>query len=88
MDVKHVLSCNPLDPRYDVMAPPTHIAPATESAFVHFDGGSVDIGHDGDGFSFDNETPRHPVLVEPFRLANRLVTAGEWKAFIADVGSV
>jgi ergothioneine biosynthesis protein EgtB len=85
MDVKHVLSCNPLDPRYDVMAPTAH-TDATELAFVAFDGGSVDIGHGGDDFSFDNETPRHHVLVEPFQLANRLVTAGEWKAFIADGG--
>jgi ergothioneine biosynthesis protein EgtB len=90
MDIKHVLSCNPLDPRYAV-TPPTP-APATRSGavadlgFVEFEGGLVDIGHDGDGFAFDNETPRHTVLLAPYRVANRLVTAGEWRAFIDDGG--
>jgi ergothioneine biosynthesis protein EgtB len=86
MDIKHVLSCNPLDPRYDVMPPSPAAAPAIDLAFVALEGGSVDVGHDLDAFSFDNETPRHRVLLEPFRIANRLATAGEWKAFIADGG--
>jgi ergothioneine biosynthesis protein EgtB len=86
MDIKHVLSCNPLDPRYDVMPPDDVRVVARDATFVAFDGGPVDVGHAGDDFSFDNETPCHRVLVEPFRLADRLVTAGEWKAFIADGG--
>ena len=44
------------------------------------------IGHQGDGFAFDNEGPRHRVLLEPFALADRLVTNGEWDEFIADGG--
>ncbi|HEX4491697.1 MAG TPA: ergothioneine biosynthesis protein EgtB [Acidimicrobiia bacterium] len=86
MDIKHVLSCNPLAPRYDVRAPFGVHGGARDARFVSFDGGPVEVGHHGDAFSFDNETPRHPVLVEPFRLADRLVTVGEWKAFIADGG--
>lgn len=49
-------------------------------------GGIALIGADGDGFAFDNEGPRHRVLLEPFALANRLVTNGEWAEFIADGG--
>lgn len=44
------------------------------------------IGHDGEGFAFDNETPRHQVWLEPFSLASRLVTNEEWLAFMADRG--
>jgi len=68
-----------------------HFAPAKTRvaaplAAVSFDGGIVEIGHRGPGFSFDNETPRHEVLLAPFRLMNRLVSNGEWLAFIADGG--
>ena len=49
-------------------------------------GGIAMIGHQGDGFAFDNEGPAHRVLLEPFALAGRLVTNGEWERFIADGG--
>jgi ergothioneine biosynthesis protein EgtB len=49
-------------------------------------GGMALVGHDGDGFAFDNEGPRHRVLLEPFALADRLVTNGDWEEFIADGG--
>jgi len=49
-------------------------------------GGVVAIGHDGHGFAFDNEGPRHDVLLRPFALADRTVTNGEWAAFIGDGG--
>jgi len=84
MDIKHVLHCNPTDPAY------THTRPVQQhsspSAFVDVTGGDVEIGHDGDGFAFDNEGPRHVVYLESFRLQDRLVTAGEWLEFIADGG--
>jgi ergothioneine biosynthesis protein EgtB len=91
MDIKHVLSCNPLEPVYrdpdpDRSFDERHPRAASDATFLEFDGGLVDIGHGGDGFAFDNETPRHTVLLTPFRLANRLVTAGEWRAFIDDGG--
>jgi formylglycine-generating enzyme required for sulfatase activity len=50
--------------------------------FVRFDGGMPTIGHQGDGFCFDNECPAHRVLLQPFELADRLVTCGEYLAFV------
>jgi ergothioneine biosynthesis protein EgtB len=49
-------------------------------------GGVVTVGHDGRGFAFDNEAPRHDVLLRPFALADRLVTSAEWLAFVDDGG--
>jgi ergothioneine biosynthesis protein EgtB len=49
-------------------------------------GGAVQIGHSGAAFAFDNETPRHPVLLAPYCIADRLVTCGEYARFIADGG--
>jgi hypothetical protein len=54
--------------------------------YLAFEGGLVEIGDDGPGFAFDNERPRHKVYLEPYRLADRLVTNGEWLAFIEDGG--
>jgi len=53
---------------------------------VEVAGGNVEIGHDGRGFAFDNEGPRHIVRLEPFRIAPRLVTEGEWVEFMDDGG--
>jgi ergothioneine biosynthesis protein EgtB len=86
MDIKHVLSLNPLDPVYapaPAMAKRNAIAPLD---FVAFGGGLRQIGHEGKGFAFDNEGPRHKIWIEPFRLASRLATCGEYRAFIADGG--
>ncbi len=55
--------------------------------WVDVDGGFAEIGHTGDAFAFDNEEPPHRVWLEPNRLADRLVTNGEWLAFITDGGS-
>ena len=49
-------------------------------------GGIVEVGHAGAGFAFDNETPRHQVLLAPYRIADRLVTCGEYPQFMADGG--
>jgi formylglycine-generating enzyme required for sulfatase activity len=49
-------------------------------------GGIASVGHEGHGFAFDNEGPRHRVLLEPFALAGRLVSNEEWDTFIADAG--
>ncbi|MBI4183160.1 MAG: ergothioneine biosynthesis protein EgtB [Proteobacteria bacterium] len=84
-DLLNLFSCNPLHPAYRPYRP----APARTTAplsWVAFPGGVREIGHAGDGFAFDNEGPRHEVLVRPFRLASRLVTGGEWQAFMADGG--
>ncbi|WP_312166274.1 ergothioneine biosynthesis protein EgtB [Phenylobacterium sp.] len=86
MDVLHLFAQSPLKPAY-APAPALPVGrdpgPAAEIAF---DGGLVEIGHAGEGFAFDNEGPRHKVYLEPYRLADRLVTNGEWLAFIADGG--
>ncbi len=84
MDIKHVLSRNPLRPVYAGSAS----APAEPSAlgWVEVEGGLVEIGHPGGGFSFDNELPEHQAWLAPYRLADRLVTNGEWLDFMADGG--
>jgi ergothioneine biosynthesis protein EgtB len=85
MDIKHVLSLNPLQPAYRA-APPGTERVAPPLGWREVAGGLRQIGHGGDGFAFDNETPRHKLWLEPFRLASRLVTCGEFAAFIADGG--
>ncbi|MBQ1543729.1 MAG: ergothioneine biosynthesis protein EgtB [Caulobacteraceae bacterium] len=85
MDVLHLFGQSPLRPTYDEAAPGAGLAPEP-AGWVGFDGGEAEIGHDGAGFAFDNETPRHRALLAPFRLADRLVTNGEWMAFMADGG--
>ncbi len=86
MDVKHVLSINPLRPVYRPDRQP--IGQPGTANWIEVDPGDgvVEVGWSGDGFSFDNELPRHRTLLEPFRITDRLVTAGEWIAFIADGG--
>jgi ergothioneine biosynthesis protein EgtB len=84
MDIKHVLHCNPTDPVY--VDTPYTPATATALQFAAVPGGNVEIGHDGLGFAFDNERPRHVVHLEPMDIADRLVCAREWLDFIADDG--
>lgn len=84
-DIKHLLSRNPLLPTY-LAAPPTPSKPAAPLSWQAYAGGIVDIGHDGADFAFDNETPRHQVLLRPYRLATRPVTCGEYLAFMEDGG--
>ncbi len=84
-DLKHLLSCNPLNPVYRAAWPLARVAPAA-AVWVPYDGGAVEIGHTGEGFAFDNESPRHPVTLRPYALASRPVTHGEWLAFIDDGG--
>src|SRR3546814_12166259 len=63
----------------------THTAPPA-MRYLDFAGGMIEIGHDGAGFAFDCEGPRHRALIEPFRLANRLISNQEWVDFINDDG--
>jgi len=84
-DIKHVLSCNPLAPVYRASWPLAPVAPSL-MLWVEHAGGLVEIGHAGAGFAFDNEGPRHQLLLGAYALANRLVTHGEWAEFIADGG--
>ncbi|MDM0113108.1 ergothioneine biosynthesis protein EgtB [Variovorax sp. J22R133] len=87
-DILHALSCNPLLPAYRLATGPTLRLAASPSAvrWIDMHGGVVEVGHAGGGFSFDNETPRHTALLRPYRIADRLVTCGEFAQFIADGG--
>jgi len=84
-DIKHALFSNPLGP---AMWPFRDAPPAAEpeDGWIDHPGGIALIGHGGESFAFDNEGPSHRVLLEPFALSSRLVTNGEWDAFIADGG--
>lgn len=85
MDIKHVFSANPLKPVYE-RAAPAAVPPSRPQGWIDFPGGLVEIGAEAAGFSFDNERPRHRLWLEPFRLSDRLTTAGEWLAFMDDGG--
>jgi ergothioneine biosynthesis protein EgtB len=84
MDIKHVLSINPLRPAY--RATPIAVRQAPPLTWLESKGGLLEIGHEGDGFTFDNEGPRHKVWLEPYAIASRPVTNGEYLAFIEDGG--
>ena len=81
-DIKHVLSQSPRQPaaRTDLVVPPGR--PASAYGYTAGASGIVRIGHDGDDFCFDNETPRHDALLHPHEIGNRLVTNGEFCDFI------
>ncbi|HZS18829.1 MAG TPA: ergothioneine biosynthesis protein EgtB [Candidatus Udaeobacter sp.] len=83
-DIKHVFAQNPLYPVFHAneIQSPGGAVPALQ--YVNFDEAIVEIGHDGRGFAYDNEEPRHRALVPAFSLASRPVTNGEYLAFIAD----
>jgi len=92
-DILHALAQNPTAPAYD---PDWRMPPAATSVpsapvregteFVSLEGGVYMIGHKGQGFAFDNEGPRHEVLLQDVRLGRRLVTNAEWLAFMRDGG--
>ena len=84
-DIKHALWCNPMRPAYRDALPATGAA-AAPLHFVAGREGIAELGHAGPGFAFDNETPRHRVLLQPHALANRLVTNGEYLEFVRDGG--
>ncbi len=88
-DILHLFAQNPLKPAYNEgLAAADAMTVSREMAFLAFEGGVVGLGRsdDEDGFAFDNEGPRHEVLLRPYLLADRLVTNAEWLAFMADDG--
>ncbi len=84
-DLKHLLSRNPLEPAYRAPWPLTPIRPG-KAAWIGIEGGVREIGHGGDGFAFDNESPRHRVWLDDFEIASHPVTHGDFIAFIEDGG--
>jgi ergothioneine biosynthesis protein EgtB len=85
-DILALFAANPLRPAYRARRQPTAQAAPEAVRWIEFAGGIHQVGHDGKSFAWDNESPRHDVLIRPFRLANRLVTGGEWLDFMADGG--
>ena len=83
-DIKHAFFSNPLLPAYRGDKPVARKVQSLDG--ISIPGGTAWIGHDGSGFCFDNELPRHQVLLRPFRIASRAVSNGEYQAFIADGG--
>ena len=90
-DIKHVFAQNPLYPVFrgsearSLSAFDRAKAPQP-AKFVEFGEATTEIGHDGHGFCYDNEQPRHRALILPFSLANRLVTNREYLQFMAEHG--
>ena len=84
-DTKHLFSCNPAKPAYLPAWPLTPVV-ARRRGWVSHPGGVTEIGATGVGFAFDNETPRHRVLLHPYDLATHPVSHGEFAAFIEDGG--
>ncbi len=80
-DIKHLLSLNPHHPAYDAKPTATNNS-SMLPGWQDFAGGLVEIGYTGDGFCFDNETPRHNVFLRPYKLATALVTNAEFATFI------
>jgi ergothioneine biosynthesis protein EgtB len=85
-DIKHALAQNPLRPAYREGAEISSSASMRAMEWLDYPGGLEWVGHDGRGFSFDNEGPRHRVFLGPYQLGSRLVTNGEFVAFIDDGG--
>ncbi|HWM83467.1 MAG TPA: ergothioneine biosynthesis protein EgtB [Pseudolabrys sp.] len=84
-DILHAFAQNPTHPAYD----PVWTAPCARAeppAFADLPNGIQAVGHDGRGYSFDNEHPRHEVLIQPVRLARDLVRNVDWLAFMAADG--
>lgn len=83
-DIKYNLAFNPLRPAYRENLPTPPRRTTSTLNWLEYVGGLESIGHEGKGFAFDNESPRHQMYVPPFRLASRLVTNGEYLEFIED----
>lgn len=81
-DIKYNFSINPLRPPYRNDLPTPGTSRHTALTWIEQPGGVQEIGHDGIGFGFDNEGPRHRVLLTSYALASRLVTNGEYLAFM------
>lgn len=84
-DILQAFFTNPLRPAYRGREAEAADGAVNPARFVEFEGGLREVGG-GEGFCFDNELPRHRVWLEPFALANRLVTHGEFARFIEDGG--
>ena len=85
-DIKHVFSCNPIRPPVSTSLDSASTLQVAPYSYNEGEAGIRPIGFAGDGFAFDNETPRHNTLLHDHRIGNRLVTNGEYREFIQDGG--
>ena len=85
-DILSLFAAEPLKPAYCEIGRGAAAGNSGPLTWLSFDGGTFAVGHDGEGFAYDNEGPRHEELIRPFKLANRCVTNAEWIEFIADGG--
>jgi ergothioneine biosynthesis protein EgtB len=85
-DIKHAFWSQPLKPAYSSQPRAKQTQPTVSSKWEIYSGRVVSIGHSGESFCFDNELPRHEVLLRDFRLQNRLVTNREYFEFMDDGG--
>ena len=83
-DIKHALWSMPLRPGR--VGQLRAVTPEVDLQWINFEGGIHKVGHDGNGFAFDNEGPRHEVLLPAFRLGSLLVTNSEYMEFMNDAG--
>ena len=85
-DMLALFAAEPLKPAYREAGAGVAAGDAAPLGWIVFDGGICEVGHDGEGFAYDNEGPRHEALIRPFRLADRCVTNAEWAEFVTDGG--
>lgn len=85
-DILHLFAQNPIRPAYLESQPLGVSSTSQNESWAEYPGGIVKLGATNDGFVFDCETPRHEVLLRPYKLCNRAVTNREWAAFIEDGG--
>src|SRR5580692_8164039 len=86
-DILNLFARNPLHPAYAAMRrQPRPVVPHYPSTYTRYQGGVVEIGHQGPDFAFDCETPRHREILPGYWLANRCITNREWLEFMADDG--
>jgi ergothioneine biosynthesis protein EgtB len=85
-DLQHAFSKNPLQPVYRPLSPPQLVSQPTAAGWEQFPGGLGWLGDAAVDFAFDNERPRHRVITEPYALARRLTSAGEYLEFMSDGG--
>jgi ergothioneine biosynthesis protein EgtB len=85
-DILALFAANPLRPAYRARRSRPALPEPEAAGWIDFQGGIRQAGHGGNGFAWDNEAPRHDVLIHPFRLADRLVTNAEWLDFMSDGG--
>ncbi len=85
-DILSLFGANPLRPAYREVPLAASTNEAPPMRWIPFGGGLYTIGHDEPGFAYDNEAPAHRVFANPFKLADRLVTNGEWLEFMRDGG--